>query len=169
MKSLLLIVLMAVCMPFGRCSDGQPDNREKRKDLTGYVFKDTTAQDRRFSDFKGDYIYVEVWSMSCGVCLQEMPYFHRLAKKYDGKGIQFVSICVDNNLPIWTDYLKRKKIGGTQWNTKLFSPFLKENGLIALPGFVLIDQTGKMIWANKLRPSNPALEEELDKLLAGKL
>lgn len=53
---------------------------------------------------------------------------------------------------------------GVHWITPLFSPFLKENGFMAVPRFVLLDKNGCIMWRNAKRPSDADLQKELDLL-----
>ena len=46
----------------------------------------------------------------------------------------------------------------------LFHPFLKENGFIGVPRFVLLDKNGCIMWRNAKRPSDADLQKELDLL-----
>lgn len=49
-------------------------------------------------------------------------------------------------------------------DNSLFSPFLKENGFIGVPRFVLLDKNGCIMWRNAKRPSDADLQKELDLL-----
>ena len=102
--------------------------------------------------------------MSCGPCLKEMAYLETIVDKYKDKPIHFISICVENNTMLWKKFLKKKGMKGVHWITPLFSPFLKDNGFIAVPHFVLIDKKGNVMWRNAKHPSDANLQKELDLL-----
>jgi thiol-disulfide isomerase/thioredoxin len=49
----------------------------------------------KLSDFKGKYVYIDVWATWCGPCRAEIPFLKKTEEKYEGKNIAFVSISVD--------------------------------------------------------------------------
>lgn len=140
------------------------DSTRRAKDTRLYVFRDTLDREWKFGDLKGNYIFLEIWSMSCGPCLRQMPYFEELSRKYKEHPIRFISICVENNIPLWKKFLKQKKMSGIHWITPILSPFLRENGFMAVPRFVLLDKEGRVLWSKAKQPSDPELKKDLDQL-----
>lgn len=140
------------------------DSTQRVKDMSRYVFRDTLDREWKFGDLKGNYIFLEIWSISCVPCLRQMPYFDELSRKYKEQPIRFISICVENNIPLWKKFLKQKKINGTHWITPILSPFLRENGFMAVPRFVLLDKEGLILWSKAKQPSDPELKKDLDQL-----
>ena len=123
----------------------------------------------KLEDFKGKYVYVDVWATWCGPCRAEIPSLKSVEEKYHGKNIEFVSISVDvaKDHDKWKNFVTDKSLGGVQlfadkdWN----SDFIKSYGINGIPRFILIDPNGKIVKSDASRPSNPELKEELDKLL----
>ena len=128
-------------------------------------------------DFKGKYVYVDVWATWCGPCKQQIPFLQELEKKYHNKNIEFVSISVDNGRGFpgksldaakkgWRKMIKDKKMGGTQlfadkaWS----SDFVKGYGIRGIPRFILIDPNGNIVNANAPRPSQQSLKDLLNGL-----
>ncbi len=164
MKHLLILGIL-FCIPLFAKAVPECDSISRRiGDVSHYVFKDTLYNECTFADLKGKYIFVDIWSMSCGPCLREMSYLKKIIEKYKDKPIHFVSICVENNAPLWKDFLKRKGMIGTHWITSILSPFLRENGFIGVPRFVLLDKEGCIMWRDAKSPSDAKLQKELDKL-----
>ena len=128
-------------------------------------------------DFKGKYVYIDVWATWCGPCKREIPHLKPLYEDYKGKSIEFISISVDNgrgyqNDPIkakkaWEEMIKNKKIKWLQlYADKAWSSdFIKAYGIRSIPRFILIDDKGNIVNANAPRPSNKALRKLLDKEL----
>jgi len=120
-------------------------------------------------DFKGKYVYIDVWATWCGPCRAEIPSLKIIEEMYHDKNIVFVSISVDveKDHQKWKTFVSDKSLGGVQlfadkdWN----SDFMKSYGVTSIPRFILIDPTGKVVKGDAARPSNPELKEELDKLL----
>ena len=123
----------------------------------------------KLSDFKGKYVYIDVWATWCGPCIAEIPFLKKVEEKYEGKNIAFVSISVDvqKDFEKWKKFVKDKQLGGIQlfadknWN----SDFVKSFGINSIPRFILIDPSGKVVSADAARPSDSKLSEQLDALL----
>lgn len=142
----------------------EQDSIKQAKDLSQYVFRDTLGKECKIESLKGNYVFLEMWSMSCGPCLRQMPYFKKLSQQYKDHPICFISICVENNFPAWRKFLKQRNMTGIHWITPILSPFLKENGFIAVPRFVLLDKEGRILWNRAKQPSDPDLKKDLDNL-----
>ena len=160
----LLIFAVWFCMPLFSKGISKCDSLRVTGDVSHYVFKDTADNECTFAALKGKYVFLDIWSMSCGPCLREMAYLETIVDKYKDKPIHFISICVENNIALWKKFLKQKGMKGVHWITPLFSPFLKENGFIGVPRFVLLDKNGCIMWRNAKRPSDADLQKELDLL-----
>ncbi|MFE3871294.1 TlpA family protein disulfide reductase [Flavobacterium sp. ZS1P70] len=123
----------------------------------------------KLEDFKGKYVYIDVWATWCGPCRAEIPFLKKNEEKYHGKNISFVSISVDvqKDIEKWKTLIKDKELGGVQlfadnnWN----SQFIKDYGINSIPRFILIDPTGKIVSADASRPSSAELQVQLDALL----
>lgn len=123
----------------------------------------------KLEDFKGKYVYIDVWATWCGPCRAEIPSLKKIEEKYHDKNISFVSISVDAQKDVekWKALIKDKELGGVQlfadnnWN----SQFIKEYGINSIPRFILIDPTGKIVNADAARPSSAEIQVQLDALL----
>lgn len=123
----------------------------------------------KLEDFKGKYVYIDVWATWCGPCIREIPSLKKVEEKYHGKNIEFVSISVDvdKDHDKWKTFVTDKGLGGIQlfadknWN----SDFIKSYGVNSIPRFILIDPSGKIISADAARPSDSKLQKQLDSLL----
>lgn len=123
----------------------------------------------KLEDFKGKYVYIDVWATWCGPCRAEIPFLKEAEKKYHDKNIVFLSMSVDkaSDFEKWKTMVKEKQLGGVQifadkdWN----SDFIKAFSINSIPRFILIDPSGKVVKADAARPSSPKLAEILDSLL----
>lgn len=124
------------------------------------------------ADFKGKYVYVEVWATWCGPCIREMPELKNLIAEYKDKNIVFVSISVDEkmNYDKWKKIIADKKVGGIQLlsDKQLDADFMKFYGVSLLPRSILLGPDGKLISAAAPRPSNPETRPYLNNLLISK-
>lgn len=123
----------------------------------------------KLEDFKGKYVYIDVWATWCGPCRAEIPSLKKMEELYHDKNIVFVSISVDvdKDHDKWKNFVTEKQLGGVQlfadknWNSEFITHF----GITGIPRFILIDPNGKVVKSDAVRPSSPQLKEELDKLL----
>ena len=118
---------------------------------------------------KGKYVYVDVWATWCGPCRQQIPFLKQIEEKYHGKKIEFVSISVDKaaDHEKWKKMVTDQALGGIQlfadkdWS----SAFVTAYGINSIPRFILIGPDGKIVDGDAKRPSDPALQAQLDSLL----
>jgi len=121
------------------------------------------------TELKGKYVYIDVWATWCGPCRQEIPFLQKVEEKYHGKKIEFVSISIDKvkDHEKWKKMVTDKSLGGVQlfadkdWS----SEFILAYGINSIPRFILIGPDGKVVDADAKRPSDPALQAQLDTLL----
>nr|MBP6584667.1 TlpA family protein disulfide reductase [Flavobacterium sp.] len=121
------------------------------------------------ADFKGKYVYIDVWATWCGPCLAEIPHLKKVEAAYHGKNIVFLSISIDakKDYEKWKNMVNQKQLGGVQliadndWNSK----FVTDYGIQGIPRFILIDPNGNVVEADASRPSSPDLLKKLDALL----
>ncbi|MGV6844730.1 MAG: TlpA family protein disulfide reductase [Lutibacter sp.] len=117
------------------------------------------------TDFKGSYVYIDVWATWCGPCKREIPFLKKMETKYHNNNIKFISISIDEQKDHdkWIQMVKDKNLQGVQlfadnnWN----SDFVKAYLIKGIPRFILVDPKGKIVNANAPRPS----EEKFEKLL----
>ncbi|SNR14593.1 TlpA family protein disulfide reductase [Tenacibaculum jejuense] len=127
-------------------------------------FKDYETPDRTpmsLDDFKGKYVYIDVWATWCQPCLAQIPSLHKLEEEYKGKNIEFVSISIDkrDDYFTWSDMIEEKNLGGVQLFANENQDFTKAYRIDNIPRFILIDPEGNIVSSDAPRPSNPALKD----------
>jgi thiol-disulfide isomerase/thioredoxin len=123
----------------------------------------------KLEDFKGKYVYIDVWATWCGPCRQEIPFLKKTEEKYHGKNIVFLSMSIDKlkDVEKWRTMVKEKELGGVQvfadndWNSK----FVQDYKITGIPRFILVDPNGNIVKADAPRPSSAELPTLLDSLL----
>jgi len=132
-----------------------------------FEFADTSGQMFSMADFKGKYIYLDVWATWCGPCKKEFPHLKKLEKEFEGKNIVFVSVSVDNTSDPWVNMVGEKKLGGVQlWAGGFKGDWTDAYKIKSIPRFILVDREGKLITASAPRPSGniKGMLEKLDGL-----
>jgi len=134
-----------------------------------FTYKDVNDKPVSFSDFKGKYVYIDIWATWCGPCKAEIPHLKKLEEEFRDKNIVFMSVSVDNpkDQQKWKDFVKKEQLSGIQLMAdKAFESAITKNyEVTGIPRFLLFDKAGNIISADALRPSNELLKEQLNKLL----
>jgi thiol-disulfide isomerase/thioredoxin len=119
-------------------------------------------------DFKGKYVYIDVWATWCGPCKAEIPFLKAVEKKYHDKNIVFVSISADKTKAhdTWKKMIQEKNLSGIQLisDADFNSGFMKDYKINAIPRFILIDPNGNIVSPNAPRPSTDELINLFDQL-----
>lgn len=118
-------------------------------------------------DFKGKYVYIDLWATWCGPCKKEIPFLKEVEKAYHDKNIAFVSISMDrkNAYNTWRKMIEEKEMTGVQLYSNEDKEFPLAYNVTGIPRFILIDPQGVIIDSYAPNPSSPELKVLLDKLL----
>ncbi|OXB05394.1 hypothetical protein B0A81_14085 [Flavobacterium plurextorum] len=134
-----------------------------------FTYNDINNKPVSFSDFKGKYVYIDLWATWCGPCKAEIPHMKKIEEDYHGKNIVFVSLSLDKpkDAQKWKDFVTKEQLKGIQLmaDKDFGSDVAKNYDVNAIPRFLLFDTKGNIINSDALRPSNPELRVQLDKLL----
>lgn len=118
------------------------------------------------SSFKGSLVYVDVWTTSCGTCIQQFPALKKLAKDYHNKNVVFICICVDkeDRRKRWLNIIQEKEIEAIQLFSK-DEKLTQDYAIKGYPRYMLFDAEGNVITTKAPRPSNNEIRVLLDKNL----
>ena len=105
---------------------------------------DLTGREYTLADFKGKYVYIDIWATWCGPCRQEIPHLKALEEHYRDAQIEFVSISVDQDKEKWSKMVSEQDMSGTQLYLGNESPFLEAYQVEEIPRFILLDKEGKI-------------------------
>lgn len=123
----------------------------------------------KLEDFRGKYVYIDLWATWCGPCLAEIPHLKKIEEKYHGKNIVFVSISLDEakSKEKWKKMIENKALGGVQLfsDDNFNSKFAKHYKVDGIPRFILIDPKGLIMLPYAPRPSEIELEKKLNSIL----
>ncbi len=133
-----------------------------------FNYPNTKGENVSLDDFKGKYVYVDVWATWCGPCKREIPFLKELDNEFKGKNIAIVSLSIDKmeHKDKWLKMVADENLQGIQimadkeWN----SDFVRAYNIQGIPRFILIDKDGNILDANAPRPSNPGLKELFNSL-----
>ncbi|PVW12620.1 TlpA family protein disulfide reductase [Marixanthomonas spongiae] len=119
-------------------------------------------------DFKGKYVYIDVWATWCVPCIYEMPFMNKIEEEYEGRNIHFIGLSIDNpdHEKKWRKMIVDKELKGTQLlaDNQIDSQFVKDYHIYGIPRFILLDPEGNIVTYDAPRPSQPRLKELFDSL-----
>lgn len=121
----------------------------------GFKYLDINGKEVSLDDFKGRYVYIDIWATWCAPCREEYPHLQMLEKAFQGTNISFVSISTDQDEAKWKQTVKDEKMGGIQLHTGGDEDFLNAFRVKGIPRFILINPEGRIENANMTRPSDP--------------
>ncbi|MFD2744314.1 MULTISPECIES: TlpA family protein disulfide reductase [Sphingobacterium] len=154
-----------------QANDLQNSNQLLKADPQSLDFAYTTVDEEvvTLKSMRGKYVYIDLWATWCAPCKAEIPHLRKLEEKYKGKNIQFVSISLDKQADkkTWASYVREQKLPGVQImaDKDFRSTFVQAFQVASIPRFLLIAPDGQIVSADALRPSNAALQNQLDTLL----
>lgn len=137
------------------------------KPALDFTYPDVNGKEISLSDFKGSYVYVDVWATWCGPCKREIPHLVELEKDYHDKNIVFLSVSVDEakDYDAWLNMLEEKEMGGVQLFADGWSKITKDYKINGIPRFMLFDPEGNIVNTRASRPSEPRTRELFDQIL----
>jgi len=99
---------------------------------------------KKFSDFKGKPLIINVWASWCGPCRAEMGSLERLAHRYNGKEFNVIGISTDDDRYAAAAFIKQT---GITFENFLDRKLLLENMLGAnrIPLTILVDADGRVL------------------------
>jgi thiol-disulfide isomerase/thioredoxin len=141
-----------------RIAKGQPSPEFK-----GYLNYKGGKSD--LADFRGKYVYIDLWATWCKPCIAQFPALKKLEKDYRNKSIVFMSISTDDDKTarswekarkVWREGVQKFKLKGVQ----LFAgekQFTTDYLVGTIPRFILLDPQGKIVDNDAPRPGDPKL------------
>ncbi len=123
-----------------------------------FSYEDVEGNMVSLEDFKGQYVYLDVWATWCGPCRREIPYLKELEEEYSDRNIAFVGVSIDKNddKQKWLDFVAEKELVGTQVfsDSDWSSEWVKAYAIYSIPRFILVDPDGNIVDAMAPRPSD---------------
>jgi len=119
------------------------------------------------NEFKGKYVYIDIWATWCGPCKRQIPYLEKIEEQYHDKNIAFVTISVDykKDYDKWKQMVTDKKMKGIQLIAPdaFNSEFIDAFNIQGIPRFILIDPDGNLITPNAPMPEQRELIDLFNK------
>ena len=106
------------------------------------------------ADFKGKYVYIDIWATWCGPCKIQIPFMKVLEKQFHDAPIHFVSISLDKekDKPIWEKMVRENKMSGVQLFAGRENNFGFDYQIEYIPTFIILDKEGNIMIDRALAP-----------------
>ncbi len=114
------------------------------------------------------YTIIDFWASWCKPCIEELPYAKKIINEYPQ--VKYIFISTDKSKSAWLNATKMKPDIFNSTNSFLISEIndkdlLSSLKITTIPRFVLLDNTGQILDANLLRPSNPSFKSVIGKYI----
>jgi peroxiredoxin len=112
-----------------------------------FTLEDMNGNKVSLSDFKGKWVFLNFWSVTCGTCIDDyMKYGQAINEKYKDKNIVFLNICFEEDADKWRKKVDELQINGTNviargWRNL---EICKDYQADFLPRTFLIDKAGNI-------------------------
>ncbi|MGG8497994.1 TlpA family protein disulfide reductase [Tenacibaculum sp. TC6] len=133
-----------------------------------FTYKNAKGEKVSLSNFKGKYVYLDIWGTWCNPCKQEIPYLKKLEQNFHKDNIVFMSVSVNDKRDVWEEFIEKEKLKGIQLHEDREKSEYNITQLYKISGyptFVLINPEGKIITVNAMRPSNPEINNYIKNIL----
>lgn len=130
----------------------------------GFRAPDVNGNEYTLADFRGKYVYIDMWATWCGPCKREMPYLKALEEEFKDAEIVFVGLSVDKDKAAWENMVRQGELTGVQLYLGTGSRFQEGYRVEAIPRFILLDKEGVIISNDMSRPSAKETAETLRNL-----
>ena len=142
------------CAKWDKAAVGKPSPDFKGVDVNG--------KQMSLRDFRGKYVYIDMWATWCGPCQKELPYLKKLEEKFRGRNIAFVGLSIDADTAKWEARVKSGELCGTQLHIGRGSKFQADYRISGIPRFILLDPNGRIVNPDMTRPSSDDTEKILN-------
>ncbi|GAB3935895.1 TlpA disulfide reductase family protein [Mucilaginibacter myungsuensis] len=105
------------------------------------------------ADKRGSVILLDFWASWCIPCRKDIPHWKKIYDRYHPKGVDMISISIDDEQQNWTHALDQEKMPWRQvidkWTPKSsLSVTADQYGVLSIPFYVLLNKKGEIIAAS---------------------
>lgn len=116
------------------------------------ILKDTLGNIVDFAQFRGKYVYIDVWASWCVPCIKEVPHLQKMERELKNKNVVFVSISADAKENAWKNKMKQLGLHGNQLHNP-GNTLCEALNVKGIPFFVIYDPQGNLYMHGAPRPS----------------
>jgi thiol-disulfide isomerase/thioredoxin len=129
------------------------------KSAPPFSLPDERGKIHHLSNFKGKVIYIDLWASWCEPSRAEVPNFKKLKDKFrDNDKVAFMGIAVSDGEKEWRKALSEEKPDWLQLYDAS-SAVARSYVATAIPKYILIDKSGKVVNFNAPSPGDKSIED----------
>ena len=133
------------------------------KDFPDFGFTDFEGKKHRLSEFRGQYVLLDIWGFWCGPCLRELPYIREAYRRFQTRKLQIVGLNTDPDYTV--DSMKKSLTNnGMLWTQGQFqsvTDFLRGGLRVnSFPTTFLISPEGKILSMSRSDRDEPDLRQQ---------
>jgi thiol-disulfide isomerase/thioredoxin len=119
--------------------------------LPDFNFTDFKGKKRKFSEFKGKYVLLDIWGLWCPPCRRELPYLKAAYTRFQARNFEILALNTDTDFTIESINSNLQKNGMTWTQAELPSiiNLIKSYRVSSFPTTMLIGPDGKIISLNQ--------------------
>jgi thiol-disulfide isomerase/thioredoxin len=143
MRATFLVLFLATIFP-ATVFAGTPGEIEVGGYLREATLQGLNVKAKKFSDYKGKPLIINVWASWCGPCQSEMGSLQRLSRRYNGKQLNVIGISTDDYRDAALAAIKHSNI---TFDNFIDSNVILENmlGANTIPLTILVDADGRVL------------------------
>ena len=126
-----------------------------------FMFTDIAGQAVELEDFRGKYLFINVWTTWGVPCRYENLAWEKLEKEFEDENIVFVAVSCDNDRAVWEKRVRENPKGEVQLYMGSDRSFMDFYMIRGIPRFILIAPDGRIINSDMSRPSDPETAKTL--------
>jgi cytochrome c biogenesis protein CcmG, thiol:disulfide interchange protein DsbE len=146
LAALALALGLAAAAPAGAVLEGS--KLKKGQAAPDFTLQDIEGKTWKLSDLKGKkVVMIDFWATWCNICKREMPILQKVYQEYQGKGVEFFGIALDENVAGIKKVVKDKGVTYpvlVDKDTKVATELYQLSGPI--PYKVVIDKSGTIVY-----------------------
>ncbi len=121
----------------------------KRPPIQDFILTDADGGQKKLSDFRGNVVILSFWASWCAPCLEELPTFAAIEKRFHDKGLRIIALNVEEG-PEGKDFAKKFWSAQKFVFPSFFDVSKKAAQLFevdALPANFVIDRQGRLVFS----------------------
>ena len=115
-------------------------------------------------DLAGKVVVLDFWATWCGPCVAEIPHVQEVVRKFQDRGVQLVSISLDENRGDVQSFLSQRDLVGIQTCSEKGreDPTARKYGITAIPSIWVLDRQGRVVSADARENLEQTVEQALN-------
>ena len=130
------------------------------KDFPDFNFADFEGRKRKFGEFRGKYVLMDIWGLWCPACRDELPYIREANRRFKARNLEVVGLNTDTDFTFEsiTKALRENNMTWTQARLDSIIDLLrKELRINSFPTTFLISPEGKILSMSRSERDEPDL------------